>query len=426
MRKILKSRRSERLDLDGLQHILDEAVHALRLKKAAVALGRQRRRRRHVRRRRDAGGDAGEAYLQALDRRAEEALVDLPAGDRAEANYRLTSAAIEVRAQVFYPIYERVPARQRRRVLGRGDLEGRGPPPGGDGGGAGAGAARLAPRGWRRCSPPRRRSTPVSWPRSRRRCRHRVPMAQFRSLSADDVRGILRRVRRRGLSRPPADRGRHHQHQRARRDRRTGRCSCASTRASRRTTCGARRPSSRTPPRAACRRRCRAPTPAGAPFARWRDELVSLFPWVPGRTLARAELTPAHAAAVGAALARLHLRERRLRRPPPGPLRARRDRRAPGAHRGARRAPSSAPAVAVLAPELAQPARGARRRRCRSGIIHGDLFVDNVLYDDARRADGADRLRAGVVGAPRLRPGGDDAGVRLSAATTSAPRSCAR
>jgi len=38
VRKILKSRRSERLDLDGIQHILDEAVHALRLKKAAVAL----------------------------------------------------------------------------------------------------------------------------------------------------------------------------------------------------------------------------------------------------------------------------------------------------------------------------------------------------------------------------------------------------
>jgi len=107
MRKILKSRRSERIGLDGLQHILDEAVHALRLKKAAVAL---------------AGGggdgvvtfaddatlagDAGEGYLQALDRRAEEALLDLDPAERAEANYHLTSAAIEVRAQVFYPLYD--------------------------------------------------------------------------------------------------------------------------------------------------------------------------------------------------------------------------------------------------------------------------------------------------------------------------------
>ena len=36
VRKILKSRRAERLDLDGIQHILDEAVHTLRLKKAAL------------------------------------------------------------------------------------------------------------------------------------------------------------------------------------------------------------------------------------------------------------------------------------------------------------------------------------------------------------------------------------------------------
>jgi len=107
VRKILKSRRSERIGIDGLQHILDEAVHALRLKKAAVALAGGG----------GAGvvtfaddatlaGDAGEGYLQALDRRAEEALLDLPEGDRAEANYHLTSAAIEVRAQVFYPLYD--------------------------------------------------------------------------------------------------------------------------------------------------------------------------------------------------------------------------------------------------------------------------------------------------------------------------------
>jgi len=107
VRKILKSRRSERIGLDGLQHILDEAVHALRLKKAAVALAG------------GAGdgvvtfaddatlaGDAGEGYLQALDRRAEEALLDLDPAERAEANYHLTSAAIEVRAQVFYPLYD--------------------------------------------------------------------------------------------------------------------------------------------------------------------------------------------------------------------------------------------------------------------------------------------------------------------------------
>ena len=106
VRKILKSRRSERISLDGLQHILDEAVHALRLKKAAVALAGSGDGVVTFADGATLAGNAGESYLQALDRRAEEALLDLPPGDRAEANYHLTSAAIEVRAQVFYPIYD--------------------------------------------------------------------------------------------------------------------------------------------------------------------------------------------------------------------------------------------------------------------------------------------------------------------------------
>jgi hypothetical protein len=115
VRKILKSRRAERLDLDGLQHILDEAVHALRLKKAAVALAEDGLEVRGLQVRTFSAddtlaGDAGEAYLQGLDRRAEEMLLDLPtdlpAAERAQANYLLTSAAVEVRAQVFYPVYD--------------------------------------------------------------------------------------------------------------------------------------------------------------------------------------------------------------------------------------------------------------------------------------------------------------------------------
>jgi hypothetical protein len=110
VRKILKSRRSERLDQDGLQHILDEAVHALRLKKAAAALASAAPAGGNVVETFADGdtlaGEAGETYLQALDRRAEEALADLAPDARAEVNYLLTSAAIEVRAQVFYPIYE--------------------------------------------------------------------------------------------------------------------------------------------------------------------------------------------------------------------------------------------------------------------------------------------------------------------------------
>ncbi len=111
VRKMLKSRRAERLDLDGLQHLLDEAVHALRLKKAAVALGAGGAAVVETFSDADTlAGEAGEGYFQALDRRAEAALAargSAGAAARAEMNYLLTSAAIEVRAQAFYPIYER-------------------------------------------------------------------------------------------------------------------------------------------------------------------------------------------------------------------------------------------------------------------------------------------------------------------------------
>jgi hypothetical protein len=107
VRKMLKSRRAERLDLDGIQHILDEAVHTLRLKKAAAVLGAGRGVGVRTFAAEDTlAGDAGETYMQALDQRAAEALVDLPERARGEANYLLTSVAVEVRAQVFYPIYD--------------------------------------------------------------------------------------------------------------------------------------------------------------------------------------------------------------------------------------------------------------------------------------------------------------------------------
>jgi len=114
VRKMLKSRRAERMDLDGLQHVLDEGVHALRLKKAAVALGTAAGVEvatfspEHT-----LAGDAAEDYFQALDRHAEQVVADLPPSLRAEVNYLLTSAAIEVRAQVFYPRYDRCLAAAR-------------------------------------------------------------------------------------------------------------------------------------------------------------------------------------------------------------------------------------------------------------------------------------------------------------------------
>jgi homoserine kinase type II len=121
--------------------------------------------------------------------------------------------------------------------------------------------------------------------------------------------------------------------------------------------------------------------PGGEPFVRWQGEFVSLFPWVAGRTLARAELTPGHAAAVGSALARLHLASEGFSDHRPG--------RYEPFEIGSRLAkiilrnrPELASAVAVLGPEMTQlgPERAGE---LPMGVIHGDLFVDNVLYDEA-------------------------------------------
>jgi hypothetical protein len=106
VRKMLKARRSEHLDLDGLQHMLDETIHALRLKKAALAMADDKRAVDTYSPGDTLAGDAGEAYLQGVDRAAETTLADLTEDQRAEVNYLLSSAAIEVRAEAFYPLYE--------------------------------------------------------------------------------------------------------------------------------------------------------------------------------------------------------------------------------------------------------------------------------------------------------------------------------
>jgi hypothetical protein len=117
VRKMLKSRRAESLNVDGLQHVLDETVHSLRLKKAALALAVTAGSGARVTTFSDddtLAGHAGEDYLQAIDGEAEALLADptnatIQSGaSRVDANYLLTSAAIEVRAQVFYPIYDRL------------------------------------------------------------------------------------------------------------------------------------------------------------------------------------------------------------------------------------------------------------------------------------------------------------------------------
>ena len=135
------------------------------------------------------------------------------------------------------------------------------------------------------------------------------------------------------------------------------------------------------------------PTPApalstrGEPFARWAGQFASLFPWRAGRTLERRDVTSAHAAQAGTALAKLHrageaFPDHRAGRYEPDEI----DRRLvrlvePAAGFDA----AVASAAAILRPELATLQR-ERRPDVPVGLIHGDLFIDNVIYDGAELA----------------------------------------
>lgn len=134
------------------------------------------------------------------------------------------------------------------------------------------------------------------------------------------------------------------------------------------------------PPLRARDGRAYAPLP-GAP-GKW----VSVFPWRAGRHLAPAEVTEAHAAAIGEALATMHAIGAAL---PPA---WRRTSIYDHDHLVARyrgfagsRDPALARAIEVLGEELAfAEAAAPIRRAATAGIIHGDLFRDNVLWDGPR------------------------------------------
>ena len=122
----------------------------------------------------------------------------------------------------------------------------------------------------------------------------------------------------------------------------------------------------------------------GRRFAAHHGALVSVFEWAPGRILTRAELRPAHTAQVGAALARLHLAGADFPDPWPGrytfeAVVARLESLADG------RDPAVRAALPALREEAAWlPAR--RRADLPGGLIHQDLFRDNVLFEGDRLA----------------------------------------
>jgi homoserine kinase type II len=121
----------------------------------------------------------------------------------------------------------------------------------------------------------------------------------------------------------------------------------------------------------------------GQPFALWQDAFISLFPWVEGRTLARAEVGPVHAEAAGRALAELHRAGVDYGDHRPGRYEADEIETRMGniARVHAPSDPVLARAAAQLGPTLAA-LRQERAADLPMGLIHGDLFIDNVLYRD--------------------------------------------
>ncbi len=133
-------------------------------------------------------------------------------------------------------------------------------------------------------------------------------------------------------------------------------------------------------------RRARAGVATPAPCARSDGSLVSivkgkpaaLFPWVEGHMRCQAGVTVDDTRRLGAALARVHLAAANERRGAGRfrfeDLRERLDRIEQSGH------PEFAPRVPSLRAAL-ERAHAERDPGLRHGVVHGDLFRDNVLWD---------------------------------------------
>jgi len=127
------------------------------------------------------------------------------------------------------------------------------------------------------------------------------------------------------------------------------------------------------------------PTPAplrrvdGAFVSVVRGKPAALFPWRDGTMRCQAGVTPADAGRVGEALARTHVAGAREQAPQGRfglrELHARLDRIAASGH----------PTFAPMAPRLRKllhAAHAARDPALPAGLVHGDLFRDNVLWQE--------------------------------------------
>ncbi|MEZ4367405.1 MAG: homoserine kinase [Kofleriaceae bacterium] len=126
----------------------------------------------------------------------------------------------------------------------------------------------------------------------------------------------------------------------------------------------------------------------GLRYAALGPRWISVFPWVEGVHRGAGEVAVADAHALGRALAQLHALGDAL---PPTRLRADRYDDAELVRRRARIAGAGRPELAAIADVLEREAEALRglaevRAGARRGLIHGDLFRDNVLWQVGARA----------------------------------------
>jgi homoserine kinase type II len=121
--------------------------------------------------------------------------------------------------------------------------------------------------------------------------------------------------------------------------------------------------------------------PGGGFLAEHAGKPVALFPWVEGEILCQARVTPAAAAQVGAALARIHLAGASFAAPKASRFGAAQLAARIASLRAMALAPDLAATVERLALRLDRHAsRGPAAGAPGLGLVHGDLFRDNVLW----------------------------------------------
>ena len=109
---------------------------------------------------------------------------------------------------------------------------------------------------------------------------------------------------------------------------------------------------------------------------------VALFPWRNGEILCQARVTPEAAREVGVKLAEVHRAGANFGERKPGRFRI-----ADLRVRLARIDEAADPALRAIVPEIRarlDRAERARNHDLPGGIIHGDLFRDNVLWEDGK------------------------------------------